>query len=396
MLKKTCFFWVGGLFLLFFTSLWASSSAWAEGFVWGRFRLRPTLSLAEKYTDNIYQDHNDRREDFVTLVNPILALDFALAPRNYITLGYKGDYEFHVHYHNFRKFMHTSSLLWQWESARGSKMTAGAIYTDKAYQAYSPHQNYRNYIQRDYFLRTLWRTGENLGLHFTLGQRTLRFDSKRYEGDEYDAHYLILRADYYYFPYTAFLIEYDMLDQNNKDIFSFSTDYVAHRILAGFTRTSDTAKLQGSFKAGYLYVDMDAGSNLSEWSIDSDLQYRLSSFVHLFWKASRTVAPAIRAERDSGDYSLTTRFTFKIKYQRRERFSTEASFSYSNIKYKFTRRKKTIREDDTYDFNLGLYYYPRRWLTLSFSYTYHQNQSDYRSTDYRENIYLFKVSLLNL
>ena len=393
-ISKRFKFWRAILLILVFTL--TPSIILAKGFEWWRFRLRPTISFSEKYTDNIYKDHNDRREDFVSFINPILALDFALAPRNYITLAYKGDYEFHVHYHNFRKFMHTSSLLWNWQSPRGSKILAGTIYTDKAYQAYSPKENYRNYIQRDYFFKSLWRIGENLGFHFTYGKRTLRFDSKRYTYDEYDANYLILRTDYYYFPFTAFLIEYDRLDQNNKDVFTISTDYIAHRILAGFTRTSDTAKLQGSFKIGYLFVDMEAGDNLSEWSIDSDLKYRLTNFISLFWKASRIVAPAIRADRDSGDYSLTTRFSFRARYQRNNKFSSEISFAYINKKYKFASNNKTVREDDAYKFRTALYYYPRRWITVSLEYSYYQNDSDYKTTDYKENIYLLKISLLNL
>lgn len=146
-------------FQVFFILLQYSTAFSGDGLKWGRFRFTPELSVSEAYTDNVYIAPTDEQSDTVTTIFPKLLIDFAIAPRNYFSLCYEGDFRMYAHSDNFKKDIHHLNIFWNLTTAKGSIFKIGARANLDSIQPYSVEDRHKDYEEKQAYADILVSLG---------------------------------------------------------------------------------------------------------------------------------------------------------------------------------------------------------------------------------------------
>jgi hypothetical protein len=365
--------------------LWYSTGFSADGLKWGRFRFLPEISTSEIYTDNVYLDPTDERSESITTISPKLAIDFAIAPMNYITLKYNGDYRIYSKSDNFKKYIQQIDLLWTLTTPKGSAFKVGTRADFDSIQPYSERDRFKDYTETEAYADIHVPLGTSLDGGIRYGHLSQNFDDPLYAVDEFERDTVTLNILYKRLPFTTPLIEYTFYHQNNNDILNFSTDMDVQILLVG-AQWEPTAKLSGYLKGGYYQAKLDNGDDSGGLAIDTNMAYRLSDFVQLSLTLFRRLGTSISAARETGNYYIATGGDFSVSYSRWEPLTMNMDVSYQNNKYK---QKGTIfdehRTDKYYSAGIQAKYSPRDWLSFGLGYHYRKNDTNFEFDKYREN-----------
>ena len=223
------------LILIFFLFLLSCGKALAgNGIEKGHFRFLPELSIYGGYNDNVYRANTNRKSSLFGVLSPAITIDYAIAPQNYFSLHYKGDFEEYTQVDNFRQDHHFGLFKWQWRRPSGTEFQAGTNATDTAVQPYSETQKARSYIQAQAFAEMDLAVGafSYFGLRYRFVMR--EFDDQIYSVDNYRKNTFSTDFTYGYFKRFPLLLEYQFLTQDNNDApDALSPDFTTHTILAG-------------------------------------------------------------------------------------------------------------------------------------------------------------------
>jgi polysaccharide biosynthesis protein VpsM len=373
------------LVLVFLPVCWVCSAhAETEGFEWERFRLRPSIALNQVYTDNVFRTNRNERSEYITLILPKIALDLALAPDNAITLFYEGDFRYYRDYDNFRNDHHLSGISWKALTEKGSQFDIGTIYQDDAFQPYSPIDRSSDFTKWDVFGHALIQVGaaSEIGLRYDRASR--RMDDSRDKSDNFDRDAIAVTFYYKSFPASSLLMEYAYIRQENEDLSGPSTDMKTHTLFGGI-RWDATAKLSGLFKAGYSQTDFKEVPDFSGFVMDADLTYRFSEITNFVIGARRAVSRSTRAERETGDYVISTEGRFAILYNKWEKLFLKLELSYTNNDFEARDASARQREDNFFRTAFSSEYRFMEPLSFYFHYDYKRNDSDENTVDYMEN-----------
>jgi hypothetical protein len=356
-----------------------------EGVEWGRVKFLPELSVGEEYTDNVFLTKEDEHSDFITTISPELSVDFAVTPESILSLGYKGDFEYHSQFDNFRKDHHHPRLSWTLTQPKGSRLEVGAMAHYSSYQPYSKDGRPKDYVRNEAFVDTLLKLGgfTDLGLKYDYVNR--RFDSSRDAIDEFDRNSVTVDVIYNRLQFTSLLLEYNYSHQNNNDLGGPSTDMDTHTLYGGM-QWETTARLSGTFKAGYTQTDVDEFEDSGGFALDTDLTYRFSSFNKFNVRVFRSIVSSTRTARESGVYYVSTGGSLTATCEKWEPLRITATFSYTNNSFKGSDSVGGDREDDYFSAGLQTRYPIRNRLSLLLRYQYRSNDSDFKADEYDENL----------
>jgi polysaccharide biosynthesis protein VpsM len=379
-LKTLCFI----AFQIFFVLLQYSNGFSEEGLKWGRLRFSPELSLSETYTDNIYQDSTDERDDSITTLSPKLSIDLAFAPRNYLTLRLEGDFRLYSHSDNFKKEIYRTSLFWTLTTQKGSTFKVGARADFNSIQPYSERDDHKDYEDKEAYADVLFPLGAFTEVGIRYSHLSERFKDPLFALDECDRDSVTLKVAYKKLPATALLIEYTFYHQDNNDIMGSSTDFNTHILLIG-AQWEPTAKLSGFLKAGYYASEFENDEDSSGLAIDADVIYRFSDVTHFKVNAFRRLATSTRAARDTGDFYVSTGGSMSVSYRRWDPLTVSMDLTYRNNKYEQKDILGEDRKDDLFGIGMRAKYSPRNWLSFVLTYHYEVNDTNFDPADYREN-----------
>lgn len=363
--------------------LWCSTGFSAEGVEWGRLRLAPKLSVAERYSDNIFLTEQDPQNEYVTTISPELLVDFAISPSSILSMGYEGDFRFYSELDNFRKDHHQGGLSWTLTMPKGSKFAVGAKVQDSSIQPYSEEDRPKDFVKPEAFadiLLKLWAFTD-LGLRYDHTSR--RFDSPLDEIDEFDRDTITLDILYKGFPLLPLLFEYSYYRQDNNDQGGLSTDMDTHTVFIG-ARWDPTARLSGTLKVGYTQTDFEEVTDFSGFATDTDLLYRFSTITTFKLSAYRRVIKSTWAGRETGDYFISSGGSLSATY-RMEPIAIMLGLSYTNNDFQQEASWYEDREDNYFSAGVQGKYLIREWLSFSLGYQYSQNDSNFATLDYIEN-----------
>ncbi len=367
--------------------VWCHTGFAGEGVEWGKVRFLPELSIGEKYTDNVFLTKEDKHSDFITTISPELSVDFAVTPESILNLGYKGDFEYHNKFYNFRKDHHHPRLSWTFTQPKGSRLEVGGKADYSSYQPYSEYDRHKDYVRNEAFVDTLLKLGgfTDLGLKYDYVDRT--FDSSRYATDEFDMNSVTVNVVYNRLQFTSLLLEYSYSHQNNNDPEGPSTDTSTHTLYGGM-QWDPTAKLSGTFKAGYIQADVDEFPDYSGFALDTDLTYRFSDFTRFNVRAFRSIINSTIVARESGIYYVSTGGSLSATCEKWEPLRITATFSYRNNSFKGLEYEYAAdsREEDYFSAGLKTRYSIRDRLSLLLRYQYRSNDSDFKGDEYDENL----------
>jgi len=375
--------------LIFAVLCWGSIAICYEGLEWDRFRLRPEVWIGETYSDNIFLTKYDPKRDFFTHILPQLTADFAIAPRNYLSLAYKGDYQFHSRYDNFRKFQHRGDFLWDMTTSKDSTFKAGAWIKDGAVQPYSEEGFSKDYVEWEAFTDNFLQVEQFTDLGFAYNHTSRRFsDSPHgyydYSYDDFDRDAVALDLFYDRFRHLPLLLEYRFARQDDGEVAGlFSRDSIINTLFVG-ARWKPGARLSGFLRLGYTYAAFKEANNFGGFAMDSDLTYRLSGFTTFKLTLVRLVNTSTTAERETGYYYVNTGGTFSTTYTRWDPLTISLDFEYMNRDYDQSSFEAD-RVDNYYNAGLKAQYTIREWVSTDLSYRYRRTETDYQFAEYTEN-----------
>jgi hypothetical protein len=371
-------------FSILFLSIFCSTAFAEEGIEWGRFRFTPEISTSEKYTDNVYLIHTDGREDTITTVSPKVSLDFAFAPRNYITFSYGGDFRFYRKSDNFKKDIHKTGLFWTLTTPKGSNFKIGASADFDSIQPWSEKDHHRDFVVVKALVDTLFKVSSLIELGIKYDYESRRFEDSIDEIDDFDMNTITFDIGYQMSPITEFLLEYSYCHQNNNNKLDFFTDMDTNTIFVG-VRWDPTAKLSGDLKMGYTQTSVKEGDDFSGFAIDADLDYKLSDITRFKATASRMLMRSTVAARETGIYYISTGGDLSATYSKWEPLKISMNLTYTNNNFEQLAGVYEDREDNVYTVGLKVNYLIKNWLTSTLSYQYRRNKSNVESEDYKEN-----------
>jgi hypothetical protein len=340
--------------------------------------------LGEAYSDNVFLTKEDHKENFFTHILPALTADFAIAPQHYLSVAYKGDYQFHSKYDNFKEFQHRGDFSWDLTTAKGSTFKAGAWVKDGAVQPYSEQDFSKDYVEWEAFTDNLIKVGTFTGLGLEYKHTSRRFDDSSYEIDDFDRDWVALDLYYDRLWHLPLLLEYRFARQDDKEIEGLlSRDSITNSIFVG-ARWKPGARLSGVLRLGYTYAAYQGTSDFGGFAMDTDLTYRLSDFTTFKLTLVRMTNTSTSAERQTGYYYVNTGGTFSTTYSRWDPLTIYLAFEYMNMAYdQFTF--EADRVDNYYSAGLRAQYAIRQWASVSLDYRYNRNETDYLPAEYTEN-----------
>ena len=129
-----------------------------------RIRIIPEISAAIRYSDNIFlSEENNKQSDTITSIAPNLTVDLAVAPRNFFSLSYKGNYQLYERFDNLGNDSHDTGLSWSYATRKHSEFSVGANVVDSSFQSYSEQDT-----RKDYALHKIYADVLNRPINQTL------------------------------------------------------------------------------------------------------------------------------------------------------------------------------------------------------------------------------------
>jgi len=299
-------------FSIMLLSIFCSASFAADGITWGRLWFKPELGLREKYSDNIYLDSDNVKEDYITTILPRLSSYLAFTPDSKLGLTYSGNFNHHTNFDNFGN-SNQGNIVWSLNMPAGSNIKIGANVIDTAIQPYYESDREKPYLRKTAFMGTLLKLGSFNEIGMRYEYRIRQFDNELDREDDYDLNYFKIDFVNRYFPRFPFLLEYRYGIKNVE--YNPSNNSRSNAIYVGARWTPET-RLSGNLRIGYQYTDYDEIDDVSTIVADTALIYKLSDMTTLRLKVIRKLNDSIRADaRETGNNYTFTIWEGYISYK---------------------------------------------------------------------------------
>jgi len=354
------------------------------------YTIEPSLSLSEEYNDNIFLDHTDRVDDFITYISPAIDLSVRSSTSE-LKIGYSPTFSFYKSNNDLNETAHRFSLNGNFTLSNRLKFTimdtfiksseisdirdipnVGPVRRRAGLQYHAPNvsMSYRltenlsyilgvSYFDYDYketgFNEVKTYSG-NMGLNYNLSKITTLSVNARY-------------ARYDFRPTS---------DATQQDYLLGVKHRFTPTLTVGITGGTTITKIQ------------DTGESSTDLSVGIDLTKIFEKKGEGALSCRQTVVTDI----DTGEPVRERRAKFSLLKPITEKWTVSLSASYGNYKSIVTNNKNT----DEAQFKAGLTYNftplakLRPMLTLSYSY-FDSNDKINDRNDYYNNIILFTLKL---
>lgn len=365
-----------------------------DGIAWERLRLKLSVTASENYSDNVYLTYADEQDDWMTSVSPDISLDLAVAPRNYFTLRYQGEFLSYANKDNFREDHHFGTFSFTSETAKGSHFMLSSSAQDTSIQPFSDIEQSKDYTSQHYSADIALVVGAatEIGTQYSHNRR--EFDDIRYTNDDYRRD----SVDVYYFnKYSTILpllLQYRFVDQDNNDQGGLNTDFKSHTIFIG-GRWAPQSKLSGALRVGYLWANFERSDvdNFNGYAVDTDLEYAFSEITRIKLHVEKAIRQPTRSARETGDYYEFTSVGLSLKHKKWEKITTRLYGFYRVNDYKELVSKITVRQDTYYRAGFSIEYALKPWISFGLDFRHQQNDSDIDTEEYTENLGKLGVTL---
>lgn len=356
-----------------------------QGLQMGRIKLSSKLKVETQYSDNIFRNNQNSKNEVIYTVVPQFFLDFAFVPGNTLTAQYKGDFRHYRHFDNFAKTHNFGKIQWQRLQPRGSRIELGSSIDDSSIQPYSEISQSKHYLEWQAYLDTLIKIGSLTESGLRLEVKSREFDDDLWSMDNYDRYGLSYHVAYRKFPFTSFIGEYNFYHQDNDNVDGIFTDIDVHSVLFG-PRWEPRGRLSGKLLGGYSWISLDNSTDSSGFSFNADLTYRFSGFTTFRLSAYRSYSSSTRADRETNIYNVSTGATFAADYSRWKPFRFFAVLNFKNQEFEGDDVVFGKRTDNYYQAELRSNYSILKWLLLELKYQYKKKESKLNSVEYEENL----------
>ncbi|MFC1895938.1 outer membrane beta-barrel protein, partial [Thermodesulfobacteriota bacterium] len=358
----------------------------------GPLRVKPGITIDQRFTDNLFQENAGEKSDAVTTVTPAIAVQLPYG-RNFYQLTYHADvikaweYDAYDATHHFAN----ASLTF---NTNMFQVTAADGFSRSSTPPDSPRDIRNDYYQNTASIDAAVRLADRYRLRAFVNNEFQDYDADdRLPGDpdpELDnltKNEVGLNVFYRFLPLTSVLFEYGLVHTSNTDKNLVSTDSDEHRAMIGLT-WEPFSKIQGTVKAGYVKREYDVASRQWEglgvagimtYDYSSSTQYRLTASR----KANDTAVTQQQAPY--GTYYVTTGADVSLRHGFNYKISALLEAGYSNDDYKEPGLAGLRRKDDRMRAAAGFRYDIQDWLRCTVRYSFVNNDSNVGSEDYTEN-----------
>ncbi|MGA1863950.1 MAG: outer membrane beta-barrel protein [bacterium] len=406
-----CYRLVYSLFISFIIIFFYYSSA-IGNIHFGSLALQPFLNVSSGYADNPYltpdRDPNEQKKSsFYSSYSPGLNCNWN--KNNYgIQLSYL--YEFldynKEEIHDRELFDLDSRLDFRFGKSGKEIYISGGHRYRKTFDPFSSEQQAYNRNETSSNFAAGFNFMDRFGLGFDSGLIQHRFKDPT-PARKYDKDVINLSSKINIRPFTKtdILLEYELIVNDYKDPDKASYhDSKTHCILTGIEREV-SAKLSGAIKAGYqwkYYNDLnDIGLGSPEtWRAEVDIRHTLSALTYFQLRFERNIEDSDfkYAGQDAGFYkSNKVQFTVNHKLSYKLETWLDIYYNYSN----YNRvSSEDSREDEVWQFDLGISYQLRDWIGAGLKYrarirnTKIESIADESNLDYKSDQVSIGVNLM--
>ena len=361
----------------------------------GAFRLYPSLSLSEKYDDNIFATNNNEESDFITLIRPGLNIE-SLWGRHFLSFHTDATIGRHADNENENFEDYSAGFDGKMEINHAQSLSAGYNYSHEHEKRFSP-DDVLGIEPTEVDINSLFSTYQHQFNRIIVelgGQyRSLDFDDVRstnnsiIDNDDRDRNRLegSLKVGYQYLPeYTAYVrtsvnrIDYD----DDIDGNGFNRDSDGYTFSVG-TDLDLSGVLYGNLFAGYeaqRYDDI-ALNDTKGVTGGASLTWLPSQMTTVTGSITRSIEETT-LNAASGNFS--TGANLVVDHELLRNLLLQGRLSLSEDKFEGINRN-----DNYFSSGIGATYMLNRHFHLLMDYDYQQRESDSVTNidDFSENIF---------
>jgi len=341
----------------------------------GPCKLEPSIKIEQRYEDNIYLVASDTKDDFVNTITPEIKLEVPFG-NDLFSIGYFADL---ISYARLEDENKQNNNFYADLSLQGAKfflkLSEEFNQITEALTYVEDLTDYNKNCATAAFGGNFAHTGfevqyENIDYEYQWASNT----------SDYNEHEFDITATYLVQPKLKALIEYSHGEIQYDDDSTREGDY--DELLAGL-RGNLTSKLEGAVKLGFQSRKYKSRKDWDEAVLYMDLTQRFSKATKLNFIADRSAKESTFTTENYYERSrlaayLTQRLTGKTK--------ALLELVYQLHEYPKNDGSSEAREDDIWEFGVGLNWFVREWLEADVSYECRKRLSNIDTYDYRNNV----------
>lgn len=363
----------------------------------GVFKAAPTVTVDQKYDDNIFSQDNDEVDSWVTVLSPSIQAQADNGTHSY-TLGYQMIAGYYSNSTDDNYLDHRITAEAEWELNHRNTLGAnfefydtheergtGFSQGDTALLLSSPDDFRETVLGGEYIFGGIKSKGR---LVSELEYYDKRYTNHRTTTRTRDREHIELKETFYWgvSGNTDILVQGAYADINYKNDPASVTgvqdtlDSKRVQVLTGVNWKA-TGKTEGEIKLGYEGKSFDDSDrdDFNGLSWDAKVKWSPKEYSVLSASTGRSQEEA----NGSGDFIDTETVSFDWRHDWNERFNTLVNLNFIQEDYE---GDVNGQEDDTYNYTLRVNYEMRRWLSLGSSFRYEERSSNQQDQDYKRNI----------
>ena len=374
----------------------------------GALQVHPSVSIAETYSDNIYQSYDAKADesDYITTLSPGISLLLPLR-RHSLRLGYRAD---------IYKYSDLSENDYANQTANGTlnfDFPGGLIFKisdtfrdittqrkwkeQAAFSGSTDAYREKDHQTNDFNVMTKYRFVDRWAVEARYNNHQDEYDKSYDSGADFSRDMVGGSIYYSLTPKTDILLDYNYSD---VDYDQADTDDNENQMIYVGLSFDPTAKVQGYAKFGWAEKKFKQtlatrDDKESIFSALVNLGYVVTSFDKINLSGTRVI------EEDSDNNASYTDTKAYIGwthvFAQNEKISMTTSLGYGNKNYSLADTDidgtSKIREDDSLTAGIGFGYIMQEWLKLALNYSYTDNDSNFKRYDYKENRVFLNVTM---
>lgn len=367
----------------------------------GPVRLHPYFSVQGFYTDNIFLEHTNEKEDWTLVYIPGITVQIPFYQKRHLfQFDYRAEIIRHLDFSYYDMENHRASALFKFRFPWGLDLTVGDEFIKSATWPDYEGDSLDDYFYNDFKIEGVYKLGERYKLKMYYENVLKEFWDWTIL-DSYIRNEAAIDLYYRFLPKTNVLIEYRIFYHDNDDRQYLSTDNLNNHVWVGLT-WEPGARLKGEIKGGFVSrVYEEYGRDESTIGIMADLTYYLSNYLSFRLEGTREIiATEITNEdvfygthfiRTGG--ALSAKYMFPFLSHGYHKVSAIAKGFYYDDEYRekgmFTKYRHDSQYGGSAEINLEIW----ERLGIKAMYRFIDNDSNFEIENYQEHRFFGQISL---
>lgn len=374
--------------------------------------IHPYLAIGEFFTDNFFEEEDDRQSEFITRITPGFWFSLPASPYQLVRLNtlnvapgglelsrfrtkgrtrlqaygsYQADILLHDRFDNEDQVNQKAEGFFRYNFRGGLSVELLDVYElDHDSAGTGPTSTLEKY--KSNLLNTVvsYEISPKTNAEVEYALYALNYDSDSRKFRDRKDHRFSGRLFHRFLPKTSVFVEYNFITLDyDEDVLSDSDET---QVYLG-VEWRQTIKSRWRAMIGYGDKNFDDAERDDTENIIAEIQFR-HRFTPKSYAELRGSRRANETDSPGGDYILSHKLQLRYYQRFTAKFLASANISYRNNDYK-GEFPFNQRNDHYYGAGLDLKYTLKRWLTLAGGYSFENRSSDTDFQDYDKNsVYL--------